>query len=304
MKYLMPSRKRSKFKIAVVGTINRDTIYSPKEKKIESYGGILYNLKYLCQNDSFQVYPIVDIGYDCYRRIFSILNSFPNLDLTHIKKVGHKNSHCFLHYTDQASKKEFLTGGVPPLTYCRLQPALEYDLMLVNFVSGRDVKLAALERFRREYGKIIYMDIHSLTLGSRKAKIGVRRYLRRPRYWSRYVDCTDILQLNRIEFEVVSGLPFSPTNALDFFTNHLRRSRCLIVTLGEMGSFVVFEKKDLRCRLIAATDGRRVYDTTGCGDVFAAGFVTEFLKSHNYIEAVARGNLMAAERCRKRGAIF
>jgi sugar/nucleoside kinase (ribokinase family) len=51
-------------------------------------------------------------------------------------------------------------------------------------------------------------------------------------------------------------------------------------------------------------DIRRVYDTTGCGDIFGAGFVAEYLRTRNPVNAARNGNRLAAARCRKKGRIF
>lgn len=301
----MPPNPFSRSKIGAVGTINRDTIYQPDGGKVESWGGLLYNLKYLCDSAEAEIIPVINVGSDSFRQVSRILGRFENINLAHIHKVPEKNNHCFLHYHNQSHKCEILKGGVPSLTYARIKPLLECDLVLVNFISGPDIKLSALERFRKSYTGAIYMDIHSLTLGRKKAPGGYRRFLRRPRYWKRYAACADILQINETEFELLCGQEFSRKNATSFVTEHLNHLKCLAVTRGVKGSLLVLRKnRRLYSREIPPVTVSRVQDTTGCGDIFGAGFVAEYLRSRSFIKAAQNGNRLAADRCRKKKAMF
>lgn len=191
------------------------------------------------------------------------------------------------------------------MTYNRVRPLLECDAILVNFISGQDIRLAALERLRKEYDGLIYMDIHSLTLGRKKTPGGVARFLRRPRYWRRYAACADILQVNRGEFELLAGCAFDRKTAYGFFTKELPSAQALIVTLGSDGCLVVSRRgPKIIGRMVSSPPVRKVFDTTGCGDIFAAGFLIEYMKSENFIRAASEGNCLAAQRCGVKGEIF
>lgn len=289
-----------------MGTINRDTIYRHDGTAVESWGGLLYSIKYLCDEAAGMIIPAVNLGRDAYEPVTAMLRRFPRIDLSLVRKVPEKNNHCFLHYHDQSHKCEILKGGVPPLTYSRLRPLGECDLVVVNFISGSDVTLSALEKFRAGFAGLIYMDIHSHTLGRRRVEGGHRRHLRRPPHWRRYIACADILQVNAVEFELLSGTRISRAAAGDFFANETQHLRCLIVTLGMDGSLVTYRGKRnaVITRRIPADKIKRVYDTTGCGDIFGAGFVAEYLRTNNPVEAARHGNLLAAARCRRKGRIF
>jgi sugar/nucleoside kinase (ribokinase family) len=300
----MPRRRLSPFKIGVVGTINRDTIFLPDGTAVESWGGLLYSLKYLCNDGRAQIIPAVNVGADAYGSVMKILEGFDRIDLSHIRKVPEKNNHCFLHYHDQSHKCEILKGSVPPLTYGRIRALLKCDLVLVNFISGSDVTLAALERFRERFGGLVHMDIHSHTLGRRKVPGGYRRHLRRPPHWDRYIVCADVLQVNEIEFELLAGKPFSRRQAVDFFDRHAGRLTYLIVTLGAQGCLAVYRRQATISRLVPAIKVRGVVDTTGCGDIFGAAFAVEYLTTGNPLSAARNGNRLAGLRVGKRTKVF
>ena len=301
----MPPKPYTETKIGAVGTINRDTIYQPDGGRIESWGGLLYNVRYLCGSAIGEIIPVVNIGRDCFRPVMEILNRFENINISQIRKVAEKNNHCFLHYQNESHKCEILKGGVPPLTYSRLEPLLDCDLVLINFISGPDVRLAALEKFRQNYDGIIYMDIHSLTLGRTRVPGGYRRHLRRPRYWKRYAACAAVLQVNETEFQLLSGREFSLETGIDFVADNLEDLKCLAVTQGASGCSIIYRANGLLLgRSIPAMKVETVYDTTGCGDIFGAGFVVEFLISGNYSLAAQYGNCLAGERCGIKEKIF
>lgn len=321
----MPSGSDCSRRIGVVGSINRDTITLADETKIESWGGLLYSLKYLHDSGIGEIYPVANVGADGYRSIIKILKRFPRLRMNFIKKVPEDNNHCFLYYHNQSHKCEILKGGVPPITFSRVKPLLDCDAVLVNFISGRDIRLDALEKFRAQYDGIIYLDIHSMTLGRRKVEGGVKRFLRRPPYWRRYADCADILQVNESEFEVLTGVSFMRVGkpgpygrvstvkdraallreaGLELFTNGLSRAGCMAVTCGRRGTYLFYDRMRPKARKISVVEAKRVYDTTGCGDAFGAGFLAEFVRTGSYIKAGKYGNAVAASRCEIRGKVF
>ena len=302
----MPPRpsSASKIKIGLIGTINRDTIIRADGIQINSWGGVLYNLKYLSSDKHFVIYPVINIGGDCVREITRILSSMPGVGIDFINVVQEHNNHCHLTYSDFSRKSEILTGGVPPLKYSQAKPLLDSDLILVNFISGRDIRLRELERLRENYKGLIYIDLHSLILGRRKTGRGVRRYMRRPREWERYAACADILQLNSSEFELLAGRKADKKTVTDFYRRHMTGSQLLVITLGQKGCLLVSGKHRIRARLIESFAVRKVFDTTGCGDIFAAGFIREYLVSSDSVLAAEHGNRLAADRCRQSKKIF
>jgi sugar/nucleoside kinase (ribokinase family) len=113
------------------------------------------------------------------------------------------------------------------------------------------------------------------------------------------------MQVNLNEFELLSGMDYSRQNARSFVAKSLNHLKCLAVTCGARGS-AIFYKGDgnIIARNIPPIKIRKVYDTTGCGDIFGAGFIAEYLRSGSLIKAAGNGNRLAAARCRLKGEMF
>jgi hypothetical protein len=285
-------------RIAVIGTINKDTIHTHDGKMHESFGGLLYTVIPLAQMlcKKHEILPILNLGRDCSKKIMPLIQKYPNIDHEYISIVPQKNNHCHLFYSDHESKSEILRGCVPGLTFADIKPALSCRMTVVNFISGRDALLRSLEKFRAKYQGRIYMDIHSLTLGKRKSG---KRYFRKPVNWKRYCACADYLQMNKEEFELLSGKA-TTANSMKLLFKEFEKGilKALHVTMGANGSFLVYRPKSkITVKLIKPPEIRRLRDTTGCGDVFGAGFVAAIMKGHSIYSASRMANKAAAQNC-------
>jgi hypothetical protein len=287
-------------KIGVIGTINRDTIRFPDGTASEGYGGILYNLitlNSLTQKED-RIIPVCNIGSDCYRAVMAIIERMPSVSIGGINRVPEKNNHCYLTYHDLERKSEVLRGGVRPLKFDNVVPLLDCDMVLVNYISGRDIHLRSLRKFRRLFTGEIYMDIHSLTLGKRRDG---SRYLRIPPSWPETSAAADYLQMNRRELKLLSDCRGGASNNLeisvDYLMRNLLRSRIavdkkvLIITDGADGCYLFFYRSGrLVGEFIPVRKRARRGNTTGCGDCFAAGFVFARLQGRALRDCAERGN--------------
>jgi len=283
-------------KIAVIGTINHDTVRRADGSRHEGYGGILYNLVVLSalSPSGISVCPIAKVGGDCSRQILNRLAQFARLELQGVSIVAKTNNHCILRYRDEADKTEILKGWVGGVSRRQLQRVVDAELILINFISGADISGRNLLWLRDHCDGEIYMDFHSRTLGRRRDG---SRFLRRPIDWKEYLDCADIAQMNELEFELLSGHKADEISGADFLKRQLGRTRCLIVTRGSQGCFVVQRiGRALRCTTIAASRVARVIDTTGCGDIFSAGFIANYLKTRDEIAAARHATKLASWR--------
>ena len=292
-----------RFKIAVIGTINRDTIVSPDGRRTESFGGILYNVSALSGlgREVLDIYPVCNVGYDVHPRVREILGGYDNVKLDGVKKVRRKNNHARLLIDEEGERHEVLKNRVPVLAFSRGEPILDTDAILVNFISGFDISLSTLKRIRRERSALIFMDIHSLTLG---VKRDGTRFLRMPRNWLEYVKQADLVQANLAEWSVLAGEDLSSSTDLRHFASHVLGlgPKALLFTMGREGAIVAYRHgKSCRLRKARGIRVRGFKDSTGAGDGFSAGFLACYLRTRNLARSLDFANRVAAETCKISG---
>lgn len=285
-------------KISVAGTVNRDTIIGLDGKRCESFGGIIYNtiaLAALCPDHT--VLPVAYCGSDCRDELRSLLSRFPNIDFSGLIDWGNGYNENFLRYIDADRREETLKVNVPPMGFDALKVCLQSDLVMLNFVSGFDVGLCAAKELRSAFRKGIYMDVHSLTLGidSRGA-----RFERVVGEWREWAHCADIIQMNRREAGLFTGSGDS--------VEELSRLICCegpeicLVTLGKEGVLVTDSTQGKIVQEWIEGIPVDVKDTTGCGDVFSAGYVCSFIRGRDPFESARQANMAAAKCCESVGS--
>jgi sugar/nucleoside kinase (ribokinase family) len=288
-----------KFKIAVIGTINRDTIIFPDRKKTKSFGGILYNilsLSYLGR-EGIEIYPVCNLGYDVYSQVISRLKNCTNVEIGGIKKVNCKNNHAFLSINQENQREEILKNRVPPLSFSQIKPFLKTDVILVNFISGFDLSLETLKKIQKNTDSLIFMDVHSLTLGVDASR---KRFFDVPKNWREWIKQADLVQMSLPEMKELAKGNLKSSQEIKEFGKYILNlgPKAVLVTLGEKGSLLIFDGKVRRFESLKV---RRFKDATGCGDVFSAGFLICYMHTKNLIKSVNFANYVAAAKCKISG---
>jgi sugar/nucleoside kinase (ribokinase family) len=289
--------------IAVLGTITRDTICYPDGRKIQSFGGILYNvlsLSFLGKKE-IKVYPICNLGFDVYDSVLRILKKNKNIEVEGMKKVRRKNNHNLLLYDEKNNKKEISRNSVPQLTYSQIEPFLGCDVILVNFISGSDIHLKTLKNIRENTPALIFMDIHSLILGKRKDG---KRFVKVPKNWRSLVSCANIVQCNFAEFSELSNKKVGSFAQIKNFAQSffLSGPRILLVTKGKDNGYIFqVGERGIKANRTFVPRLEKVTDLTGCGDVFSAAFLISYLKSNDPLLSANFANSVATYKCRFSG---
>ena len=75
--------------------------------------------------------------------------------------------------------------------------------------------------------------------------------------------------------------------------------KLIIITRSEKGSVAILNNKITNCESIKV---KKVLDLTGAGDLFAAGFLKEYLDKSNIKKCLQTGSKLAAKIIQKIGA--
>lgn len=290
-------------KIALLGTINRDTIRTSDGVETESYGGILYSLLPLSAivRDTASIYPIVNVGEDMREIVMRYLEPCRNIHFDGVSFVPEKNTHCYIVYDEAGNKQETLLGGVPKLTFDQLAPFLSSDAIIVNFITGTELELETLQQVRRQADAIIFMDIHSLTLGMDDQN---RRFWRIPPRWEEWIACADVIQMNEEEAALLAGEPLDSEVKTVAFGERLlsNGSRVVLITRNERGSDAIYQESGQTVLHHSPSQpAGEPHDETGCGDVFLMGFMDSYLDERDPVEASRCANLLAGINVTLRG---
>ena len=287
-------------KIAVLGTITKDTIICPDKKTEESLGGILYNILALSVlgKNSVKVYPVCNVGYDIHNKVLRVLKEHQNIDSAAVKKVETKNQHNSLYYQKDSNREEISKNFLPRLTYSQIKQVIDSDVILVNFISGSDIDLRSLMKLRTKSWALVFMDIHSLVLG--RARNG-KRFVKVPKNWRGWIGCADIVQCNFAEFCQLSGRMLTKSAEIRNFARSIILSgpEILLVTRGQEKGYVFqAAKRGIKFNRSSVPPFKGIKDPTGCGDVFSAGFLISHLKSNNPLSSANFGNSVATYKCK------
>lgn len=283
-------------RIALLGTINRDTIHTADGVTTKSYGGLLYSILALAEiaSDRATIYPICNVGRDMEDVVREKLAPYPQVKLDGIRFVPGKNPHCFLDYDAQGRKRETLRYDVPQLSLLQLEPFLDCDAMCFNFITGMELALETAQCVRESAAGLLLMDVHSLTLGIDDNR---RRFWRVPPQWKAWVGCVDVVQMNEQEGALLAGESLDGEGATCRFASRVLSAgpSALIITRRYRGSELIVhdDRAEVAIHRFDAAPIGEPRDETGCGDTFLMGYTWAFLKTGDRAVASRFANRVA-----------
>ncbi len=284
------ARKR----FALAGTVCSDTIRTVAGTRFGGVGGILYQAAALCALGD-EVVLHAHYGRDDEERVRALTADWPTLRGEGLIAVPGAGNRVVLEYpAGGGERREVLESVSPPLLASRvLAGAAGSDLLLFALNSGFDMTLADWRTVVEGAGVPTWLDIHSLALDRVVGRH--RRYVPLPEWedWARGVSA---LQANRQEVACMLGRPDARPGAADI-AGFARRAlslgvQAVCVTLGKDGVFVATAEGATNLRPRELAEAR---DTTGCGDVFAAGAVHRLARGASWVEAAKFGVDLAAQ---------
>ncbi len=275
--------------IGIIGTPNKDKIILPTGATVTSWGGIIYNILTLHHylGDKGRVRPICPVGADVRDDFKSLLEKFSNIDMSAILEVPQQQNRVLLKCLNHEEKEETAQLTIPPLPSQHIEDNLAgLDFLLVNFTSGRDIAKETLRNLRDNFKKLIYVDVHSLTLSDPDAR-GKRR-LRALHDWQEWLEGVDYVQFSWREASSLTGETTATFAGLVQVADWLleRGTAAMIVTRGEKGAFYFHtDDEGILKEEIPPFRIHNIIDTTGCGDVFSAAFISSLSQTGNTLEA-------------------
>ncbi len=278
-------------RIAVTGHLVCDEIAFPDGGTTTALGGISYNIASLIAvMGGSRLLTVCEIGSDIKDLVFKTFGSRDVFDKSMIRITSLPNVVNRLVYDKEGNRDEWNSRRPQPLSLDGITD--DIDAMLLNFISGDDVTLDELRRFRRRFGGIIYCDFHSLALG--RERNGKRNYRKHPD-WNKYLSCVDMVQMNIAEFATIVGQEPGGESRIagDCRILHEAGPETVLITMGKKGA------------LLSILSGRSAYylpalkiplevDTTGCGDTMAAVMLYHYVMSGDLLQSAAKANRYAA----------
>ncbi len=290
-------------RIAVIGHLCLDVVHLPDgsghERLSESYGGIFWAVATLANLLSSEdvISPVFGVGTNEFDKVMKRLNRYENVDTTGIFKIDGPTNQVHLFYGTTGSQRVECSKDISdPIPFSRMDCLTNADGILINMVSGFDITLETLKRISTEAHRrnvLVHFDFHSLSLGIDSEH---KRFQRPVVDWRKW--CAGINSIQMSEQEAAGLTP-----------EHMDERSLAEAVLSE-NCHAMIVTRDRRGGTLFQKSGSHIVkhefhgiesetqDPTGCGDVFGAAYLFEFLKNRNHIQAVEFANRVAAAKTR------
>lgn len=192
-----------------------------------------------------------------------------------------------LYLPDNAERCENYENLAESLDIGLVKELNSFDGILVNMITGFDLKLEDLKTLRKDFNGPVYLDVHTLSRGLGENNQREFRQIPGAMDW---LSQSDMVQVNENELRTLSSKESENEIALEALHCGLK---CLIVTKGELGSKIYsLENGELKSYFQSAIKINSL-NKIGCGDVFGAAFFTSYLKNKNLAQAARFANAAA-----------
>lgn len=277
--------------VAVIGTVNLDTIVTADGRRLESLGGILYNaipLAALLENTGIRVRLWARLGPEHRQEALRILAPLPAADASTLIRDRSGTNRSLLDYSGGGERREEVAMRVRPLSLDDIRGAAPARATLVNMISGQDVARETLAALRLESTADFLFDVQALARTFETP--------RRPRVvphreeWCRLFD---VVRGNEEEVAHLGGVPDDAVAAAKKILGWGASE--VIATRGEKGSWhAVLRDGQLERTHVPPDPWEPAEDPTGCGDSFLAGVCAGRVVGMSSVAAARLGSFTAA----------
>ena len=297
--------------VAVLGPTPHDRITTHRGEVYEKYGCVVYTVAALAAllDPDDRIAPVVHVRSDDEPAVRSLLEVFPNVDLTGLRSSTGRGDRVELTYRDQNVRDERQTDFMAPIRPADVDFVIDADIWVCVPITDYQVSLETLQHITTEGRGTVLLDGHGPTSALSRGGRRVHRMWVDRDAWLPHLD---ILKMNLEEAGcswfppgddpagTTAGEPLTEADLPAFAEHCLRRGvRVVCVTLDETGCAVYHldEGGALVEALVPRIPVEHVVDTTGCGDSFAAGMAYGWLEFGDPVQAARWGNAMGAQRC-------
>lgn len=162
-----------------------------------------------------------------------------------------------------------------------------FDGILINMITGVDIKLEKLKEIRKLFKGTIYFDVHTLARGI--GNNGVREFRAIPDF-SEWASNIDILQANESEFNCLFEESCECKVIEKIFNAGIK---ILIVTKSIKGARLYYRMKEEIISVFISSEKIIESNKVGCGDIFGAVYFYHYINSGDIIYAFRKANLSA-----------
>ena len=300
-----------KYKIAVVGPIPVDTIYTFKGEIIKKYGCVTHPAIALAKllRETGEVIPVTHVHKADHNAVNSLFETYENINLNGICSDKDQGTIIELRFVDQNNRLETQTSKMSPITPGDVAPFLDADCFVFVPITDFEIALDTLRSIKKNSDATIIFDAHGPTTFVTEGGKRLRRYWQEKEDWLPHID---VLKMN-LEESVCSWFDRDYTNEerydenntdhLDAFAAYVldRGVKTLYVTLDSRGcAAYTMEEGHVKKDFVPSVPVKNVIDTTGCGDSFAGGLAYGFTVHNDPLKAAHYANVLGALRTQGR----
>ncbi|MBT8179679.1 MAG: carbohydrate kinase family protein [Eudoraea sp.] len=296
-------------KIAVLGPIPRDTIYTYKDEMIQKYGCVTHPVIALSKllGDNGTVIPVSHVHKKDYEGILEVFAPYSNIDTQLISDSEDRGTVIELRFLDQNNRLEKQTACMKPILPEDVSGILDADAYVFVPITDFEISLSTL-KYLKEKGKgTIIFDAHGPTSAMSISGERHRKFWVDMDEWLPYID---VLKMNleesqvcwfknEYEAEEMTGYDEESTEHLNDMAAHVleRGVSYFYVTLDSRGCVLYYtDQGKIKKEFITSVFMKNVIDTTGCGDSFAGGLAFGFSNFQDPIKAAQYANTLGALR--------
>ena len=267
-------------KILVIGHSVLDRIYY-KSKLQEKPGGIFHTVNTLVSlaNTWDEFYLLTHTSEKTYKYFAEIYDKI-NLDFSETKL---EIPTVTLDLFADKERDEKYSRGTEKIVISEKINFAQFDIILVNMISGSDLTHEDLRMIKEKSNCEIYFDIHTL---SRSIDENGNRIFRKIPKIEKWLDSIDVLQMNENEIKTLWGINSESENIKKLLEYEVEK---VIITKGQNG--VTLYNKGVRQHFVALKTN--AINFVGCGDSFGAAFCYHYSENKELNSAVNFANFVA-----------